>query len=282
MALTKDQQHQMVRYVKAVGDHLGDLSPERRAQAMASLDKRLQHDLGRVGGDDPEGVVKVLRRYGTPSAQAARLLGEGRRAPNMFLEWPDRVWLGVCGGLARKMSVEPGPIRLVFILLGLVPPLTPLLLLGYLITYFAVYFSADHDLPRIRPARLAKAVLTTAGIIAALHIGARLLLLLVTRAYHQFLGEELSLYGRWGGLLTHGDTWFIWAVLILIPLSILYALPVREAWSGTLKKIVQAGLALYAVALCYGIACVLVGVALAIVDAMGGTSGMDALINAFG
>ena len=282
MALTRDQQHQVARYVKAVGDHLGDLSPERREDALASLDERLRDDLRRVDGGDFEAVGKVLRRYGTPSAQAARLLGEGRRGQDTFLAWPDRVWLGVCAGLARKMAVEPGPVRLAAVLLGLVPPLTPLLLIAYLATYFAVYFSAEHDLPPIRPAALVKALLTTAAIIAALHGGARLVLLLVTQAYRQFLGETLALDGRWGKLLIYGDTWFIWAVLLLIPLSILYALPVPEAWSGTLKKTVQTGLALYAVALCFEIARVLVGVALAVVDAIGGTSGVDALINAFG
>ncbi len=57
-----------------------------------------------------------------------------------------------------------------------------------------------------------------------------------------------------------------WALALTLPLAVLSALPLANAWDYTLKRLVQALLALYGLILCFGIASFLVGIILDVVS----------------
>ncbi|MBN2308384.1 MAG: PspC domain-containing protein [Candidatus Hydrogenedentes bacterium] len=280
MRLTKKQEHRIAKYLSDVGRYLGDLPDDDRDRAIGQLKARLGRELRQFGADEIQDaqVDTALANCGSPAQQAARLLAGRAPAGYSFLAWPDRVWLGVVGGLARQLGVEPGPARFIVVLLGLVPPLLPLLLIVYLVAYFVAYYSGRaRDLPGIKLGAVVRSALTAIVSSVALFFGAKLLFLFIGHVYLRFMGDALVVEGRWGWLLAHDKSLFVWALVLLGPLSILCALPVQDAWRDTLRKTTQAGLALYAMAVALGIACVLVGVVLNVVAELTGGSGVDAL-----
>jgi len=55
---------------------------------------------------------------------------------------------------------------------------------------------------------------------------------------------------------------FFWTLFFLLPLAVLAGLPVPSPWRNTLRKLFEAGLALYAAALCFGAGCAVAGTVL--------------------
>lgn len=280
--LTEPQERRVTRYLRDVAAHLADLSPQEREAALARLNARIDRELSRFpNGLDDADLDKVLAGCGSPSSQAARLMpAKNPAAPRPFVSWPDRVWLGVCGGIAQRLDIDANIVRLIAVLLGLVLPLLPLLLVAYLALYFWDYFSTERpSIDPIEPLKLVKTLASTFGVAVALHIGTRVLLLFVTHAYQTVTEQPLALERRWNWIAYDAGTWLFWVLVVGLPLAALSALPVPKAWAGTLKKTVQAGLALYAVWLCFGIASVLTGIILRSVEDFSGTAGTDALFS---
>jgi hypothetical protein len=164
--------------------------------------------------------------------------------------------------------------------LGLVLPLLPVLFLVYLGIFFWDYFLGERrGIEPIEPLRLAKALGATFGVALGLHLGTSFLLRFVARGYEAVAAQPMFLDRRWGWLMLDAGSWFFWVMVICLPLAALSALPVPKVWAGTLRKTVHAGLALYAVWLCYGIARVFVGIILSGVDQFSGTEGTDAFLS---
>ena len=280
--LTEQQERRVTRYLRDAGAQLAGLSPPEREAALSRLNARIDSELARFPkGMDDAGLDKMLARCGSPSSQAARLIpAKNPAAARPFVAWPDRVWLGVCGGIAQRLDIDANIVRLIAVLLGLVLPLLPLLLVAYLALYFWDYFSAERpNIDPIEPINLAKTLASTFGVAIALHVGTRVLLLFITHAYQSVTEQPLALERRWNWIAYDAGTWLFWVLAIGLPLAALSALPVPKAWAGTLKKTVQAGLALYAVWLCFGLASVLTGIILHSVEDFSGTAGTDALFS---
>ena len=115
-----------------------------------------------------------------------------------------------------------------------------------------------------------------AGVTLLLHTCTRFLFFI---AYAHAQIVRTAIVYRQLGWLT-GETGFLFFMMLAtgIPLAAIAALPVSNEWSGTLHKITQAALAIYAVVLCLGIACALVGVAVANIGQIPDTPGLDALL----
>lgn len=279
--LTERQERRITQYLREVGQHLNDIPSRDREAALSRLNTRVEKELLRF----PNGIADldlehVLGNLGSPARQASRLVPADHFAASTFVSWPDRVWLGVCAGIARKQDIDARYVRFVAVILGLLPPVTPLVLLVYLGIYFWDYFSGERrGIEPIEPLKLAKTLGATFGVALALHVGTGFLLRFIARGYEAVAAQPLFLDRRWGWLMQGAGTWFFWAIAICLPLAALSALPVPKVWAGTLRKTVHAGLALYAIWLCYGLASVLVGIILSGVDQFSGTEGTDAFIS---
>lgn len=265
MQLTPKQRDHINRYMRDVAACLGDMPDAERQEVVGRLRRRIERELSQYGDTSlRDGDVEaVLKNCGLPAAQASALRGRAHPAPDGRPSATDRVWLGVCGGLARRVQLDANILRFIVVLLGLIPFLLPFLLLAYVGAYLVLYYTSETtDLPPIHYGRLTRTVLTTFLVALALFAGSEFVLELAHRLLWRFLERTVSLESRWDWLELNGNALFFWVLVALMPLAAISALPVSEAWAGTLKKMVHAALALYAIALCFGIACFLAGIAM--------------------
>ncbi|GMV92825.1 MAG: hypothetical protein AMXMBFR82_26030 [Candidatus Hydrogenedentota bacterium] len=279
--LTERQERRITQYLKEVGDQLNDVPSRDREAALAKLNTRIETELKKF----PNGIADIdlenlLGNLGSPARQASRLVPADKFPTTTFVSWPDRVWLGVCSGIARKLDIDASIVRVIVVLMGLVLPLLPVLLLAYLGVFFWDYFFGERrGIEPLEPLKIAKTLGATFGVALALHYGAWLLLVFIARGYEAIAAQPLMLERRWSWLMQDAGSWFFWVLAVGLPLAALSALPVPKVWSGTLRKTVHAGLAIYAVWLCYGLASVIAGIVLSGVDQFSGTEGTDALFS---
>lgn len=143
----------------------------------------------------------------------------------------------------------------------------PVVLIVYLALYFEMYLTSDpEEVPRISRSKVATLVLGTLGGASALYAGTRGVLALITYAYVRFTGKSTPFLGKWGWLEANAGSLFLALLCALLPMALLCSLPVPNRWDNTGKRIVQAGLATYALVLCLGIASTLVGIIFVVVE----------------
>lgn len=271
MDLTQKQEWLIARYLRDVGAELGDVSETTCERALSRLRVRIMRKLREAPrSPDEESVRAVLRALGSPRAVAARMLEEHGLEGPMALSTEDRVWLGVCGGIAEYLGMNPGAVRLAAVAVGVTGPLA---LVAYLVLYAEMYISADDnpDLPLIDKVKLFK---YTAGILAALaafHVGTRVFLGLTGKVYMRVMERQTlpSLEG-WDWLEYNASLFVFWAVAALTPVAALSALPLKGEWQRTGDRVLQAGLGLYALLLSLGMASFVVGLILQAVKGLAG------------
>ena len=278
MKLTEKQEHRIARHLQEVAARLANQSPQKRQEALARLRERIRERLKQLGSSPvrDQDVEAVLKACGGPVDRPARPQAEAGTGWPSFVSWPDRVLLGVCAGLAKQLDVPPAAVRTVVVILALIPPFFPAILGIYLGAFFAVYFKSNGtEIPSIEWLKTIRSVSTTSAILLALFLGTAALLWTFAYASLQVVGRAVVLDERWAWFQQSNGTLFFWALLFLLPLTILSTLPVPAGWDTTLRKIVQAGMALYALVLCYGIATVLVGIILRVVEDASGPGGLQ-------
>jgi phage shock protein PspC (stress-responsive transcriptional regulator) len=175
-----------------------------------------------------------------------------------------RCWLGVCAVLGERFGVRLAYIRALCVLLGILAG--PVALLLYTALYFQIYFTArDDGAPRIDSLSLIRNLFSFVAITAVLYAAGRAAFLLADGLYLRFMEEELVL-DQWGWLANHQQ--FLLQIVILFgaPMAVLCSLPMRREWDYTWKRVMQAGLAVYAAILSFGIASILVGVVLLVIE----------------
>ena len=102
----------------------------------------------------------------------------------------------------------------------------------------------------------------------AIHAAARLVPRLVEMAYLRILPDNaLPAPGQWGWLELNAPSMLFFALMLALPIGALAALPAANQWDRTGKLLMQAVLALYALAVCFGIACQVVSIILDAVQA---------------
>jgi len=272
MQLTQKQEWLVARYLREVGNALGDVSDAVREQALGRIDARIHRKLNGLVSRNAqvrdEDVQRVLRELGAPAAQAAEAV-EGLRTPGACVLAPDdRKWLGVCGGLARYLGVEARWVRAAFLLLGVTGPI---ILIIYLGLYVEMYVHSDPaGVPRVDKGRLIKHVLAAVGAIISLHVGAQLLVWGALEAHNRISGlAPLSGLGRWDWLRVNASFFLFCAIVNLAPLSALSGLPLANRWDQTLTRVTQAGVVLYGFLLSFGVAVFLTGLILAVARQLG-------------
>jgi phage shock protein PspC (stress-responsive transcriptional regulator) len=270
VVLTGKQQLLIQRYLRDVEEQLASLPDKRRRQVIEETKIRIEQELSRFVRTplQDHDVQAILKRCGSPTSVAAPVLGKAPRPGRWALGPEDRRWLGVCKGLANGLQADAQLVRLGAILLGLITG--PLAIIAYLAAYFALYPFSDPDMaPRIQKGKLLRAVTGPVAIALLLFGITKTLIALARYGRQRFLemptGSDL---GTWDWLEAHNGVLLSWALFVLIPLAGLSGLPMSNDWGSTMKKVVQAGLAIYAVALCFGLACLLTGIILHVVKGL--------------
>ncbi|HOJ34692.1 MAG TPA: PspC domain-containing protein [Candidatus Hydrogenedentes bacterium] len=260
MRLTEAQRDRINRYLKEVHQGLSDAEPRVRSEKVHALKTRIRQELAKLEDRDvrDEDIEQILAACGAPTQQSVPRYEDDSSRPT---GQDDRVWLGVCARLAAQWDLDARVIRIAAVLLGLLPPVLPFLLLTYIGVYVYFYVSAPDSKPKdeISIFGIAKFVLAVFGGVWGVYLCGVVLIEFIARSTFKLLAQPLALSSRWTWLEREGAGWFFWMLFTLLPLSALSALPVPPAWASTLRKVVYAVLALYAVLVCFGVASYLVG-----------------------
>ncbi len=266
MRLTDQQERLIARYLREAGEHMAELPDRARERALDTMREEILDAIPPSTSavpDDAE-VELALRMAGPPARHAERFSAPNRHdqpsrqdTPAPAEETGERRWLGVCAAMSEQTGAPVGLVRWGTVLLGVVTG--PFALIAYIGVFLALYFSERADTPPIDKWRIAKYV---AGLVlgaVVLRVLARGFLVLLHYGYGLLVQEELRLAGLWNWLERNDGSLFFWTLFCLIPVAVLAALPVPAPWRNTLRKVFEAGLALYALALSFGVGCALAG-----------------------
>ncbi len=266
MALSQ-RQHQMVqRYLNEAETVLAGcaISERQRDKAMTMLRDKTARRMAMLSGEfvTDEEVTVALAKLGSAEQQAqwaARQVHDPRGT--LSLDAEGRVWLGVCAGAARYLDLPPWTIRTAVALLGCV--LGPFALLAYLGVFIGLYVHPGCPaLPRLAAGRAGLRAGAAAGGAVALYVMGHYLVRAVILVHEQVLKRPMPRLGEWGWLPGWEGALFFWTLLCCVPLMVLSAMPVPSGWDHSLKRLGQAGLALYGIVLSFGIASYVVGLIL--------------------
>lgn len=256
MRLTDQQSGLITRYLRDVALALDPDLPRAQCEAALSriealIDRQLR--LYKKDALETADVEAVLLRLGPPEAQAAAATkaSAAKAAPT------GRVWLGVCHAAADRFGVPVLAIRLIFAALG------PFGVVAYLFAYAEGRY-LSRTLPR-EPVSWPRVGLRAGGAFVALLLlrwAADYAVDGLRHGLERFANRPMPPLGSWGWLQYEGPFLFVLAFFCAIPLAVLSGLPVPPGWDHTLKRCAQAVIALYGIALSFGIASVIVGVVL--------------------
>ena len=172
-------------------------------------------------------------------------------------------WLGVCRHLSDRTGLDMWFLRAVFLVLGLTGPIA---LAGYIAVYVALYMtSRQGTFPQMNVWRVLRSVAGGMTIALALYGSARGLFFMAGEGVPRFLGKPLET-GQWAWLDTRHNVYLAWLLFLAMPISVMSGLPLANDWDRTAKRLVQAGLAVYAAVLSFGIASLAVGIILMAVE----------------
>ncbi len=269
MRLTQKQEWLVGRYLNEVMRALeGDTEPRVIDRAVARVRGRVEGYLQGEGDGilSDETVREAIRRTGSPESVAREILAvaqaEADRGPESS---PNRRWLGVCFWMSEQSGLPPWAVRLMALMLGLATG--PLALTVYAGVWF--WLRATGALPaggRLRPVRLAWRLAVTVLVSVALYLGAEYAYKGLVFAMITWAKRPVPETGPWGWYLQEQGTLVFWTLLLCLPVALLGGLPMAGGWDRTLRRVSQALLALYAVAVCFGLASAIAGIILQIVS----------------
>lgn len=279
MKLTAGQEKLIADYLNALSAELTPLGEDARRSALMRARARIREELRAfgtefVGNGD---VSQILDQCGTPSGYAERLVQglktdgtSGAPKANGRGVSPDGPWsldaaegrfLGVCAGIAREFDLTPSAVRGFGLLLLVTGPFA---VLAYLGAY--AYMRRQTDPDRAAPidwTAFAKRTGAAFAIALALHLAGVWTVFAIGWAYERLTGGSIAAIApEYGWLPGAAFGYLFWALMWSLPFAALAGLPVSKGWTGTFNKLAQACLALYAVALAYGVGALLAGVAL--------------------
>lgn len=289
MKLTEPQQTAITRYLREIAMYMDDSVPVGvRRQGLNDFHQKIHQSLEATangGTVQNEHVKALLRRLGPAEKRASTLLPNAvpkssspktmrsprrtaqpkqtPREPRRREVAEKRVWLGVCDNLAARMEIEVWYIRTLAIILGITGPLAVVL---YLAMYAEMYYSAeDKKRPTIVRSKIVKRFTATFGVAFALFAGTHYGSRLIYFVNAELLRRPQPILGPWDWIEDKSGVLFLTTLLFLLPLAILSAMPLANAWDQSLKRVIQAGLAIYGLVLSFGIASLVVGIILSVV-----------------
>jgi phage shock protein PspC (stress-responsive transcriptional regulator) len=273
MKLTSKQEALIGRYLRDVALRLDrDMTERTREQALDRLDFRIRKALGTLQKEQVEDrdVVETLRELGSPETMAAEIDEKFTQTAGVTADKTPRViWLGVAFQLAERVGIEAWMARLGFFIAGLFTG--PLAIIGYLGAYAEMrYRNPDRPYPPIDWVRV---ITRTVGVIIVAVLLARgtdYAIDGINYLHTRFLNEPLPSLGDWGWILSRKDSYIGYVYMICVPLAFISGFPLANNWDRTLLRIAQAGLCLCGIAIAYGLAGLLTGIILQLVEDAGG------------
>lgn len=286
MQLTQKQESLISRHLRDLANQLDDALPEKnRERSLRQVQLRIYRELEALqkAAISDEDVVAALRRAttlgasepgtaapakpspanlrGATTPSAAPRQAPPRQSKAPATDAPAPIWLGVCVFNADRFGVSHWIVRLFAVLLGLVTG--PVAIFCYLAAYAEYYLAIDaKDRPQVAYGQLALRVVAPLAVAIGLRWGTYKLLDLIAYGHERLFRESLPPLGKWNWIDQYEGTAFFLLCASVIPVSILSGLPLANAWGHSMKRLAQALVALYFMALCFGIASVLVGVIL--------------------
>lgn len=276
MPLTQQQERLIANYLRDVALHIGpDVSTSRAQRALDVLESRIRKTIdARINGvlQDSD-VARVLDELGEPERHALEIRPDARRADG------DTVWLGVCAHWAAKLDVPVRVVRIGVFLTGLFTgPLAPLTLWAYLAAYGHLWYTTSPEKrPEIVYTRIAWNVFSC-FLIATLLSWVLDYALWGLQFGHQKLFEKpLPSAGGWGWIEYEAAGYYTLTLFATVPLAVLSGLPLSGGWDVSLKRLYLALLTLYGIYLSYGLASLVAGLVIELVNQFGGINLMDYL-----
>lgn len=269
MQLTQYQEACIARYLRDVAVHLdGSLPARDREAGIERLEANLRRAFEALGKETPPDTefAQVLASFGAPEDQA-RAISRGAGAE------PGRVWLGVCNRWAKRLQIPAWLVRMGMILLGVTGPLAVLV---YLAGYAEkVYHAPKGSEPPIDWTQVLARVVPVLFMAILLHVAGGYAIRGIEYLYQLAMHRPLPHLGDWGWIRIDRQDYFFYAVVSSVPLAVLSGMPLAGGWDYTLKRLAQAILAVYAMALSFGIASILAGLLLELVKEFGGSFSLD-------
>lgn len=175
------------------------------------------------------------------------------------------VWLGVVSYWAKTSGIPAWALRTLLVVLGLVT--APLLLSVYIGVYAWLRTSGHPGFQRpLRWGRLLFQPLLTTILTTALHFAGFYAIKGIHGVYDLLLKRPMPEIAEWAWFQVEGQRMWMAALLLLLPFSVLGALPLTNSWDYSIRRLTQAGIALYAIAVSFGIASFITGLILAFVQ----------------
>ena len=270
MQLTQKQAWLIDRYLRSVAV-VADPSVDAAAvdRLLARLRRQIEGELARLDENSrtDEAVRDAILRVG-PAEKAVQSLLTPKESPAPTAPKPATAavpssnarWLGVCDYYAERLQAPAWAVRTIVLLLGL--GTGPLAWTAYGLVFLGLRLTGKLPGPPIRWGRLIGYPLLLGLVIGLLYAGARYVLIFAAYAMDTWLKKPMPPIGEWGWFIDEQHVMLVWAGLLIVPLACLGALPMAGGWDKTLRRFSQALAALYAIAICFGLASVIVGVVL--------------------
>ena len=212
-------------------------------------------------------IKKTQGNKSWPKKNVAKVEPESSTKPEMVVaidgedveDFGDRHWLGVCEQLSLNSGKPVRVIRFGFVLLGMCT--VPFGLLLYVGMYFVGVWRSPDAFPQVDSRQLGSAVLKFLGIAGGMFAAVRLIEFGVAWGYMGYFGQAPDLAG-WDCLEGGGVEYLVYVLTGFGPLVVMSGMPLRYRWEVTFSTMVNAGLAVYAVALSVGVATLMVGYAM--------------------
>lgn len=269
MKLTERQERMVQSYLKQVAGRVQNLPPEERARALANAKSSIHRSLERAGDSTPgdEFVARVLREAANgaaPTVSVQPAAPPTNETPSQQQDETQSRWLGVCSALADRLNIEPIWVRVAFVAAGLLTG--PIAVLAYLGLFFNFYLTApERERPAVDWWELPRSLFATTAWAVGLYAIGRLAFWGADQAWAAFVNEPL-LPGKFGWLEPRHGQYLFWTLFVGLPLTALSAMPLRNDWDYTWRRITQAGLAVYAVVISFGVGSLAAGIILRAVD----------------
>lgn len=275
MHLTQKQESLISQFLRDLSRRLDPGLPEKvRERSLRQVQTRIYHELERLNNPSigDEDVLRVLRQTSSTaeSAPAPREAQDRSSASTVTTtdpahaatpRSPKAIWLGVCIHNAERLGVEAWMLRAGLVVLGLCTG--PLAVLTYLVGFVEYCLGLpEAERPAINWGRIAGRGVAALAALIALRWGGNQALVLIGYGHEQIFKEPMPALGEWDWFRYQEGAYFFLALFSVLPLAVLSGLPLANAWGHSLKRLAQALGALYAVALCFGVASVVAGLIL--------------------
>lgn len=266
MKLTDKQRQRVADFLREIAWDMGDAPDGQRRERLQQIHQQIARRLTALRTPAPTDaeVDQVLALCRPADLARVEVLPEDTlediaAAPE---HEEDRIWLGVCAAIATDVALDPLLVRGAFVVLGVTGPFAVALYLMLFAGYYAT--GRLHYLPPVRVRSLIGFTAFTILTALALFAAAVLVTALLRGGYARLSHAPFHLLPYWRAVLDHPVRGLIWTLVVLVPLALLGALPLANDWDRTWRKVVKAGLALYAlvlsIALGSALAAVIIGV----------------------